>query len=297
MNILITGARGQLGRELLDCFQSGRTVLGTPTVLSEQNTVFGTDIDELDIADMAALRRYAEDKRIDVIINCAAYTDVNGCESHYETALRANAYGPRNLAILSREIGAKLLHVSTDYVFPGNGRTPYVEWDAPAPESAYGKSKLLGEDYVCRTAERYFILRTAWLYSKYGNNFVKTIMRIAKEKGECHVVSDQRGTPTNGAELAHHILKLITTEEYGIYHATGNGECSWFDFAQSIVRLSGLDAKVFPCRSSEFPTPAKRPAYSVLDNLALRTTVGDDFRPWEEALSDFFGRFDPLSEA
>lgn len=291
MNILITGARGQLGREITDCFARGATTLGTPDILKQQNTLYLTDIDELDIADMAALRSYAAGKALDLIINCAAYTNVNGCETERETALRANALGPRALAMLAEELGAKLIHISTDYVFAGDADKPYTEWDVPAPVSAYGKSKLLGEEYVREHASRYFIVRASWLYSRYGNNFVKTMLRIAKEKGACRVVSDQRGNPTYAADLAHHILKLATTEEYGIYHGTGNGECSWFEFTQRIVALSGIDATVSPCTSEEFPSPAKRPAYSALDNLALRATVGDEFRHWEEALADFFSTY------
>lgn len=288
MNILITGAKGQLGRELCLCFERGCTELGTPAILTQENTVYAIDLDDCDIADVNALRAYAADKPIDVIINCAAYTNVNGCESNFETALRANALGPRNLAMLAEERGAKLIHVSTDYVFAGDAQTPYREYDVKAPQSVYGKTKHLGEEYVREQTGRYFILRTAWLYGYYGNNFVKTMLRIAREKGACRVVCDQRGNPTNAADLAHHILKLAATEEYGIYHATGNGECSWFEFTQKIIALAGIDAAVSPCTSEEFPSPAKRPAYSHLDNLMLRSTVGDEFRPWEEALAAFF---------
>ncbi len=288
MNILITGAKGQLGRELTVCFERGATELGVPDILKEKNELTLTDIDECDIADMAALRKLTEGKRFDVIFNCAAYTNVNGCETNEETAMRANAIGPRNLAILAHEMGAKLVHISTDYVFAGDGTVPYREEDARNPQSVYGKSKLIGEDYVREHTDRYFIVRTAWLYGYYGKNFVKTMLRIAREQGACRVVSDQRGNPTNAADLAHHLLKLALTEAYGIYHATGNGECSWFEFTQKIVALAGIDATVSPCTTEEFPSPAKRPAYSSLDNHMLRETVGDEFRPWEDALAAFF---------
>lgn len=287
MKILITGAKGQLGRELAVCLERGKTELGVPDILKEKNEVTLTDIDECDIADMAALRAFVGEGRFDVIFNCAAYTNVNGCETNEETAMRANALGPRNLAVLANEMGAKLIHVSTDYVFAGDGTAPYREYDLKNPQSVYGKSKHLGEEYVMALAGKYFIVRTAWLYGYYGNNFVKTMLRIAREKGACRVVADQRGNPTNAADLAHHLLKLATTEEYGVYHGTGNGECSWFEFTQKIVALAGIDATVSPCTTEEFPSPAKRPAYSSLDNLMLRSTVGDEFRPWEDALAAF----------
>ena len=288
MNLLIMGAKGQLGREMTDCFARGYSALGTPDILKESNVLCLADIDEVDVGDLDALRLFLENQEIDVIFNCAAYTNVDGCETNTETAFRANALGARNLAIVAREKGAKLVHVSTDYVFAGDGDRPYAEWDLPAPISAYGKSKLLGEQYIREQTERYFIVRTSWLYGKYGKNFVKTILRVAKERGACRVVADQRGNPTNAADLAHHLLKLATTEEYGVYHGTGNGECSWFDFAARIVSLAGIDATVSPCTTAEYPTPTKRPAYSALDHLALRATVGDEFRHWEDALAAFF---------
>ena len=238
MNVLIIGAKGQLGRELSDCFARGYTPIGVPEILEENNTLLLADIDEVDIADMDSLRRFTAQGEIDVIINCAAYTDVPGCEANPLAAMRANALGPRNLAILADELSAKLIHVSTDYVFDGEATAPYAEWDIKNPVSVYGKSKHLGEEYIKERTDRYFILRTSWLYSKYGKNFVKTMLRIAKEKGECRVVSDQRGNPTYAGDLAHHILKLATTEEYGTYHATGNGICSWFELTQKLVSLA-----------------------------------------------------------
>ena len=291
MNVLIIGAKGQLGRELSDCFARGYTPIGVPEILEENNTLLLADIDEVDIADMDSLRRFTAQGEIDVIINCAAYTDVPGCEANPLAAMRANALGPRNLAILADELSAKLIHVSTDYVFDGEAETPYAEWDIKNPVSVYGKSKHLGEEYIKERTDRYFILRTSWLYSKYGKNFVKTMLRIAKEKGECRVVSDQRGNPTYAGDLAHHILKLATTEEYGTYHATGNGICSWFELTERLVALAGIPATVSPCTSAEFPSPVKRPAYSALDNLALRATVGDEFRSWEEALAAFLAEY------
>lgn len=292
MKILITGAKGQLGTEIAKCFERGFTELGTPDVLKDKNELRLVDIDELDISDITAVTELITREKFDAVINCAAYTNVNKCETERELAFKANAIGPRNLAIAAEKAGAKLVHVSTDYVFAGNGTVPYVEWDICAPQSAYGKTKYLGEEYVKQFSSRYFIVRTAWLYGYYGGNFVKTMRKIATEKGACKVVCDQRGNPTNAADLAHHILKLLTTEEYGVYHGTGTGECSWFEFTQKIVEFSNIDATVSPCTTEEFPTPAKRPAYSSLENMMFKATVGDEFRPWEEALQCFIKNLD-----
>lgn len=287
MKILITGAKGQLGRELSMCFERGYTELGVPELLKQSNSIVAVDIDELDISNIVAVTDFFEKERPDAIINCAAFTNVNLCETEKDLAFKANAIGPRNLAIASEKIGAKLIHVSTDYVFDGEGTAPYTEWDIPSPKSVYGATKYLGEEYIKQFSSKYFIVRTSWLYGYYGNNFVKTIMRIAGEKHACRVVCDQRGNPTNAADLAHHLIKLLPTEEYGIYHGTGTGECSWFDFAKEIVSLSGIDAEVSPCTTEEYPTPAKRPSYSSLDNMMFRTGVGDEFRPWQDALKTF----------
>lgn len=290
MRILLVGAKGQLGTELSVCFRRGYTELGVPEILKSENTVRGIDIDELDISDLAAVRRVMMDG-YDLVINCAAYTNVNKCETERDLAFLANAIGPRNLAVASMECGAKLIHVSTDYVFAGEGSVPYTEYDTCDPKSVYGKTKHLGEEYIKQLSTRYFIVRTAWLYGYYGNNFVKTMMKINREKGASRVVCDQRGNPTNAADLAHHILKLATTEEYGVYHATGAGECSWYEFTEKIVEYAGIEAEVSPCTTEEYPTPARRPAYSSLDNMMLRVTVGDEFRPWEDALSCFMKNY------
>ncbi len=291
MKILLVGAKGQLGQEIMECFERGYTELGVPEILKKSNTVRPIDIDELDISDLAAVRSVVRDGGYGAVINCAAYTNVNKCETEKELAFLANAIGPRNLAIVCSECGAKLLHVSTDYVFAGDGGVPYTEWDIPSPRSVYGSTKYLGEEYIKQFLDKYFIVRTAWLYGYRGNNFVKTMLKINRENGKSRVVSDQRGNPTNAADLAHHILKLITTEEYGIYHGTGKGECSWYDFTKKIVELAGISAEVMPCTTDEYPTPAKRPAYSSLDNMMFRATVGDEFRPWETALECFMNNY------
>lgn len=287
MKIIVTGAKGQLGTEIMKCFERGYTELGVPQILKSDCRVMGIDVEELDITDTDAVIAFFEKERPDAVINCAAYTNVNKCETERQLAFKVNAIGPRNLAIAASRVGAKLVHVSTDYVFAGDGSTPYVEWDMRAPQSVYGKTKYLGEEYVREFCDKYFIVRTAWLYGYYGPNFVKTMMRIASEQGKCRVVCDQRGNPTNSADLAHHILKLLTTEEYGVYHGTGEGECSWYEFTKKIVELAGIEAEVSPCTTEEYPTPAKRPAYSSLENMMFSATVGNEFRPWEEALACF----------
>lgn len=292
MKILVTGAKGQLGTEIRLCFERGYTELGTPDILKCENEVDYVDIDTLDISSLEAVREIFKSGKYDAVINCAAYTNVNLAEGDgRDDAFKANAIGPRNLAIVCAENDAKLIHVSTDYVFAGDGSRPYVEYDVCAPQGVYGGTKLLGEQYIRELCPKYFIVRTAWLYGYHGKNFVKTMMNIAREKGACRVVCDQRGNPTNACDLAHHLLKLITTEEYGVYHGTGNGECSWYEFTQKIVEYAKIDAVVSPCTSEEFPSPVKRPAYSSLDNMMLRATVGDEFRHWQDALKAFMAGY------
>ena len=295
MKILITGGKGQLGTELAKCFERGYTELGTPDILTRANEVRAIDVDELDITDMKQVSAFMESGGYDAVINCAAYTNVDGCEANRDDAFKVNAIGPRNLAIACEKTGATLIHISTDYVFSGNASAPQTECDIPAPKSAYGSTKFMGEQYVREFCSRYFIVRTAWLYGYYGKNFVKTIMNAARKYGSLTVVNDQIGNPTNAADLAHHIIKLLGTEEYGVYHGTGTGICSWYDFAAEIVRLAGIDATVSPCTSAEYaqahPAAADRPAYSALDNGMFRVTVGNEFRLWQDALVSFMENY------
>lgn len=292
MNILITGCNGQLGNELAKNLNNGFTELGPIPEELRGAQVVCVDVQEMDITNYNAVVDLVEELNLDVIINCAAYTNVNGCETDSDTAFRVNALGARNLAMAAERFGAKLIHVSTDYVFAGDGTVPYTEWDLCNPQSVYGKTKYLGEKYVRDFCSRYFIVRTSWLYGYVGNNFVKTMLKLAREKGGAKVVNDQRGNPTNAADLAHHLLKLAVTEQYGIYHCTGTGECSWFDFASKIVEYAGIPATITPCTTEEFPTPAKRPAYSSLDNRMLRNTVGDEMRDWQDALKCYIERLE-----
>ncbi len=302
MNILITGCNGQLGNELKFIFDAGKSELGEiPAELKDSISVRYVDIDELDITDLTAVTGFISKGNFDVVINCAAYTNVDACEENLEAAMKVNAIGPRNLAIACEETGAKLVHVSTDYVFAGDGNRPYVEWDLTQPKSAYGYSKNLGEQYVRDFCSKYFIVRTAWLYGLIGKNFVKTMLNLAKTRDSITVVSDQRGNPTNAADLAYHIVKLIVTQEYGIYHCTCKGECSWYDFTEKIMEYAGFDnVKVNACSSLEYskinPKAANRPAYSSLDNMMLRSTVGDDTRQWEEALKVYIQKLKERGE-
>ncbi|MDR2156574.1 MAG: dTDP-4-dehydrorhamnose reductase [Clostridiales Family XIII bacterium] len=287
MRLLITGSRGQLGNELIEILRSGTSEIGAVPAVYAGAEITGVDVDTLDIADIGAVSDFADGKNFDLIINCAAMTNVDACESDCETAMKVNAIGARNMASAAERRNAKLVHVSTDYVFDGRAATPYREWDSPAPATVYGKSKLLGERYVRETCRRSFIVRTAWLYGSAGNNFVRTILKLAAEKDRIKVVDDQIGNPTNANDLAHHILRIAAGDGYGVYHCTGEGICSWYDFAAEIVRLSGLSCEVEPCSTEEFPRPAPRPAYSAMDRLMLRTTGADEMRPWREALEAF----------
>ena len=291
MKILITGSNGQLGNELQRIISTGNAEIGQVSDVIKTSEVFALDVDRLDITKLEEVKAVLTEIKPDVVINCAAATNVDGCESNQDLAFKINAIGPRNLAIVCEKIGAKLVQVSTDYVFSGVGEKPLTEFDLTAPYSVYGKTKLLGEDYVREFSSKYYIVRTAWLYGYVGNNFVYTMMRLGKEKESLNVVNDQLGNPTNANDLAYHILKLIETEEYGVYHCTGKGECSWYDFASEIMKLAGRACKVNPCTSEEYkimnPNAAKRPEYSSLDNMMLRCTVGDEMRDWKEALSSF----------
>lgn len=291
MKIVITGGKGQLANEFKTILTTGEAEIAKcPIDITKCETIY-VDVDELDITDLDKVNEFVIKEKPDVIINCAAFTNVDGCESNKDAAFKVNALGSRNLAIAAEKIGAKLVHVSTDYVFSGVGSVPLAEYDQTNPSSTYGTTKLMGENYVREFCSKYYIVRTAWLYGYVGKNFVYTMINLGKTKDSITVVNDQRGNPTNANDLAYHILKLINTEEYGVYHCTGEGECSWYDFASKIIELSGESCKVNPCTSEEYakqyPNAAKRPEYSSLDNMMLRCTVGNEMRNWEEAIETF----------
>ena len=297
MKIIVTGCKGQLGTEIIKQLREGRSEIGPIPEKLQSATVIPVDLPELDISNYKMVDDFIRRQRPDVIINCAAYTNVDGCEVNHDAAFKANALGPRNLAQAATKTGARLVHVSTDYVFSGreNGGIAQDEATLPGPISAYGSTKLMGEKYVEQFCHRHFIVRTAWLYSYYGKNFVKTIVNAGKKFGKLEVVNDQCGNPTNAVDLAYHILKLAVSHDYGIYHCTGNGICSWYDFASAIMKEAGLPCKVNPCTSAEYaaanPASASRPAWSALENRMLRCTVGDEMRDWQDALHDFFANW------
>ncbi len=296
MKLLITGSYGQLGNELLTILKNGRAEIGAISPAYEGAQVIGVDADTLDITDAAAVKAFVERERPDVIINCAAMTNVDGCETMFDTAMKVNALGPRNLGAAANAVGAKLIHVSTDYVFAGNGTVPYCEWDPTAPNTVYGKSKALGEQYAMMQCPRTFVVRTAWLYGYVGHNFVKTMLKLGAERDRLTVVADQRGNPTSANDLAYHLLKLALTEEYGVYHCTNEGECSWYDFACRIMEKGGRACEVAPCTTAEYPSKTPRPAYSSLNNLSLQCTVGNEMRPWEEALDMYLENLEGINQ-
>lgn len=271
MKIVVTGVKGQLGFDIAK-------------QLDGRHETVGIDVEELDITDIDAVQAFMKVNRPDIVINCAAYTNVDACETNDILAYKVNAAGPRNIAAACLDLGVKMVQVSTDFVFDGETTTPYVEYDHANPLSVYGKSKWAGEELVREILPRHFIVRTAWLYGCNGNNFVKTMLRLAQTRKSISVVNDQRGTPTFSRDLASEIIRLIETDAYGTYHCTNEGECSWYEFARKIFELKGLNIDVSPISTEAFGSPAARPAYSVLRNLLLELTIGNHMRQWEEAL-------------
>ncbi|MBO5745593.1 MAG: dTDP-4-dehydrorhamnose reductase [Clostridia bacterium] len=294
MKILLTGSNGQLGNTLQELLKTQENSLGTLPEEYKDCEVIAVDVEQLDITNRNEVSKFIDENRPDLIINCAAMTNVDGCETNREAAEAVNAHGPENLALAAKETNAKIVHVSTDYVFRGDADKPYVETDQCAPVTAYGASKRNGELKVIAATEKHFIFRTSWLYGLIGNNFVKTIRKFAKERGALTVVNDQRGNPTNCEDLAYHILLAAITQNYGVYHCTGKGECTWFDFAKKIVEYSNIPCTVDPCTTEQSNRPAKRPAYSSLDNRHLRETVGDHMREWTVALKEYIQKLDSI---
>ena len=287
MKVLLTGANGQLGRAMNRALSHDSvTIINTEApAIAEKCDMRALDITDVDVV-LAAMR----EEQPDVIVNCAAYTAVDKQESDIDLSYKINAIGARNLAIAASDTGARLAHVSTDYVFDGKGTRPYLEFDRTDPVSVYGKTKLAGEEFVKAFADRYYILRTAWLYGD-GNNFVRTMLRLAETHDQVSVVRDQVGTPTSAAELALAIRHLYTTDNYGIFHATCEGDCSWADFAEEIFSLAGKQTQVNRVTTAEYtamnPQSAVRPAYSILDNYMLRLTSDYRFADWHDAIRSY----------
>ncbi|MDO5108069.1 MAG: dTDP-4-dehydrorhamnose reductase [Coriobacteriaceae bacterium] len=286
MRLLVTGSNGQLGRALRAALDAG----GAPDAYAGYEADW-VDLPELDISSMGSVGAWFDGHApYDVVVNCAAFTNVDGCESDFAAAFSANALGPMNLARACAQCGATLVHVSTDYVFPGTEPGERAEDDVPAPISAYGRSKLAGEGLALAANPRTHVVRTAWLYGD-GRNFVRTMLGLAGRFDEVTVVSDQLGNPTSAADLAHEILRIALSDSYGVWHCTNEGICSWADLAQAAFELSGSPCTVRRCTSAEWkrmnPQSADRPAYSALRNGHLEATIGNQMRPWREALADY----------
>ena len=297
MRILIAGASGQLGTVLVKALTMGQTVSGALSTVYADVDIDAVTHSMLDIADRQAVNTwFAAHPPYDLVINAAAQTNVDGCEKAEAQAYRVNAHGPENLALAVNRTGGRFIHVSTDYVFAGKEATPRTENDPVCPVSAYGRTKLAGEKLALDACQNTFVVRTAWLYGSEGRNFVKTMLRLARQNGVIKVVNDQWGSPTNAADLADAILRMAVTDQYGIYHAVNAGVCSWYDFACRIVDRKGIPCKKVPLTSSDykamFPASADRPAYSVLSTQKLKTVIGRSMRTWQAAIDDFLATND-----
>lgn len=273
--IIVTGANGQLGR-----------AINLQYADSTEYELINTDVGELDITRVDKVMEFARDVRPYAIINCAAYTAVDACEKEEDLAFRINAIGARNLSIAAEETGAKLMHISTDYVFDGNGHRPYIETDPTGPQGAYGRTKLAGENFVKEFSNRHFIIRTAWLYGD-GKNFVRTMLRLSETNDKVRVVMDQVGSPTSASELAKAVAYLLPTENYGLFHGTCEGDCSWAEFTKEIFRLAGKGTTVEAITTEEYGAAAKRPAYSILENYMFKMTTDFLFADWHDAIAEY----------
>lgn len=276
MKILLTGSKGQLGYDFLLASEG-------------KHEVVAHDID-LDIRDREAVADRVAEVSPELVLNAAAYTNVDGAESEELEAFRVNALGVQNVALACREAGVPLLHVSTDFVFSGETDEPYTEFDRPDPRGAYGRSKYAGECYVTALLDRYYLCRTSWLYGVAGGNFPKTMLRLGRERDELRVVSDQVGSPTYSRDLARKLLEIIETGAYGTYHLSNSGQVSWYEFAKEILEIAGIDTPVVPITTEEFGSPAPRPRYSVMRGLALEMRGIPAMRHYREALEEFILR-------
>ena len=283
MKVAVIGANGQLGSDLVAAFSGNG------------DAVRGLTHSDVEISDLQSVSQALKDFQPQVIVNTAAMHHVENCESEPEKAFAVNALGPRNLAIVARDLGAVLMHVSTDYVFDGGKGSPYVEEDNPRPLNAYGITKLAGEHFVRATTEKHFVIRTSGLYGKSpcrakgGLNFIELMLKLAKERGEVRVVDSEVVTPTSTAELAQQMVQLSRSDCYGLYHATAEGSCSWYEFAREIFGVTDTAVRLKVAAPGEFPAKVARPKYSVLENRALKSRGLNMFRPWQDALHKYLG--------
>lgn len=294
LNILLTGANGQLGQALMHLPD-----------LSEKVQWIVTDYEELDITDPESVDSFITRTAPDLIINCAAYTAVDLAEKEYEKALLINAKGPENLGAAAKMAGIPLIHISTDYVFSGQSWKPYVETDLPDPRSAYGKTKLAGEQALLKTGGKVVIVRTSWLYSEFGKNFFLTMLRLGKDRDSIGVVSDQVGSPTYAGDLARGLMRVVDRFEEGrvwtdhpeIYHFCNTGTASWFDLTQAIMEIAGLPCRIHPLSTEQYPLPAARPAYSMLDTRKFRNVFWPDLPYWRTSLHLCFERYQEIQKS
>lgn len=277
MKVLVTGAQGQLGTDMVLCLER----------YPAQYQVFGYGRSDLDITDVIQVAKTFEQVKPDVVIHTAAYTQVDQAETDRDRAFAINALGTSNVVVQTEKFGAKFVYISTDYVFDGQKGTPYSETELTNPQSVYGQSKRAGEEFVISLSSKYFIVRTSWIYGKYGGNFVKTMLTLGNEGKPLTVVDDQIGSPTYTEDLARFLMMLIETERYGIYHATNSGSCSWYEFAKRIFEEARMQVELSSCTTEDFPRPASRPAYSVLEHAGIKLNGFKDLRPWEEGLKEF----------
>jgi dTDP-4-dehydrorhamnose reductase len=288
MRILITGISGMLGVDLCETLREEYEVAGLDIKDFSSTSLPSPRVHKADITDRHGLKKLFRQLPPHSVIHTAAYTDVDGCEKNPDRAHRVNALGTRNIALICQEKNIPLVYVSTDFVFDGKKNCPYAELDEPRPLNVYGRSKLAGENYVRSLLERYFIVRTSWLYGRHGKNFVDTILKLAEEKEVLTVVGDQVGSPTYTKDLAQEMKKLVSSSSYGIYHITNSGSCSWYGFAKEILKLAGIrGVKVKPITSRELNRPAPRPQFSVLNHSSSGRGAGNTMRPWKEALKEY----------
>jgi len=274
--VLVVGAQGMLGHDLVKVF-------------AKETDVISLDIENVDITRQGATRKIIRELSPAVVVNAAGYTDVDGCEKKINKALAVNGEGAKNVAKSCRDSKAKLIYISTDYIFDGEKGIPYREDDSPNPLSIYGESKLMGERYIEKLLDDYLIVRTQWLYGKYGRNFIETIIALASERDSIEVVHDQLGSPTYTADLSRAIAALVAKDLRGTFHVSNRGSCSWYDLALEIVRLSNAsEVEIVPVSSAALNRPAKRPRYSIFNCQKLKQEAGIEMRPWQEALQDYF---------